>query len=211
MSEDRTPFRQSIEHTNLMDSSETERRDAEFDDLQARRMRFYAQIGQCVTTYQSVEDYLPELFAAALGGGDKKALAIFAVVRSLEAKLDIITAALVDRDEQYRKRWAELIRRIGAAASARNQIAHATPVNNAGTFGPIQISFDSEKPTERRIAPRIAAPRMELHKRTRGGETVWTTDLMSLEYRQTKKLLRHLIALAMELRGETPPEHLLEE
>lgn len=179
----------------------------ELSKLQERRMRFYAEIGRCVTNYQSIEDYLPEVFTAALGGEPSKATAIFAVARGLEAKIDIITAALTDRDEQHRRRWAQLARRIGAAASTRNQIAHATPVNNGGTIA-LSISFDPDVPTTGR---RIAPPRMELHKRTRERTTAWTTELISDECRRTNKVFKNLIALAMELKGETPAAHLLEE
>lgn len=52
---------------------------------------------------------------------------------------------------------------------------------------------------------------MELRKRTRVGETVWTVDLLQAEWERTDKLFGNLIALAHELRGETPPAHLISE
>jgi hypothetical protein len=67
-------------------------------DFERERTRFYALIGHCVTRYQAIEDYLPELYAAALGGDPVKAAAIFDVVRGLEAKLDIISAGLSGAD-----------------------------------------------------------------------------------------------------------------
>src|ERR1700730_10402323 len=105
---------------------------AKNNDFERHRRKFYALIGHCVTGYQSVEDYLPDLFAAALGGDTAKAGAIFAVVRELEAKLNIITAALIGTEERYRTRWTTLRPRVAKAAEARNQIAHATPTHNAG-------------------------------------------------------------------------------
>lgn len=78
---------------------------AKKNEFERHRRKFYALIGHCVTGYQSVEDYLPELFAAALGGDTAKAAAILAVARGLEAKLDIITAALIGTEERCRTRW----------------------------------------------------------------------------------------------------------
>ena len=60
--------------------------------------RFFALIGHCVTRYQSIEDSLPGVFAAALGGDPARAHAVFAVVRGLEAKLNLISAALTGQD-----------------------------------------------------------------------------------------------------------------
>jgi|ERR1700730_4401593 len=176
------------------------------EGFEQHRARFYSLIGHCVTGYQSIEDYLPELFGAALADDPSKATAIFAVARGLEAKLDIISAALIGADERHFSRWTELRPHILLAAKARNQIAHASPTHHGGT---IAIALNSNP----EIAPKMTrteSSRMELRKRTRAGETVWTTDLMRAEYERSHKLFGHLIALAMELRGEKPPSHLLE-
>jgi hypothetical protein len=52
---------------------------------------------------------------------------------------------------------------------------------------------------------------MELRKRTREGEKVWTTEDMRAEYDRADKLFQNLIAFVKELRGEKVPPHLLAE
>nr|WP_294815924.1 hypothetical protein [uncultured Sphingomonas sp.] len=105
--------------------------------------RFFALIGHCVTRYQSIEDSLPGVFAAALGGDPARAHAVFAVVRGLEAKLNLISAALTGQDGMPADYWPSLLHRIAAAAEARNQIAHSAPVS----FGAISIKLDDDKRT----------------------------------------------------------------
>src|SRR5215212_4243568 len=59
-------------------------------EFEQQRIRFYALIGLCLTRYQNVEDYLPDVFAVSLRGDSERARAIFSVARGLEAKLNII-------------------------------------------------------------------------------------------------------------------------
>jgi hypothetical protein len=202
MLRDETEYHSTISGVSIRNLM-AEKQDAEFNQ---HRSRFYALIGHCVTRYQAVEDYLPELFAAALGGNAGKAVAIFAVARGLEAKLNLVSAALIDADKQHQSRWADLLRRIASAAMARNEIAHARPAHR------VEITaFVSRGSQVSPKAPVLSTRRMELRKRTRGCETVWTANLMAAEHQRTDKLFCHMIALAMELRGEKPPAHLLEK
>jgi hypothetical protein len=93
-----------------------------------------------------------------------------------------------------------------SAAEARNQIAHANPTHNAGMIT-VLLSKDPSKPsTARQTKP----GRMELHKRTRAGKVIWTTEQLIAEYNRTDKLFGHMIALVMEFKGEVPRAHLLE-
>jgi hypothetical protein len=176
----------------------------EEEDFEPDRTQFYALIGHCVTRYQAMEDYLPELFAAALGGDAVKAAAIFDVVRGLEPKLDMISAGLSGADERHQRRWKQLLACIADAAKKRNEIAHARPTHNAGLIRVI-LSQDSS------ISPEITQAekaRMELRKRTRGGEKVWTTEDMRAEYQRVDKLFGNLIAFVKELGGDEVPSHL---
>jgi hypothetical protein len=127
--------------------------DADDEGFDQHRARFYALIGHCVTMYQSIEEYLPELFSAALAVDPSKAAAIFAVARRLEAKLDIISAALIGANEGHRSRRTELRPRILSAAEARNQIAHARPTHYGGTLT-IALNKDPEIASIRALTTR---------------------------------------------------------
>lgn len=179
--------------------------DAILQDFEKHQSRFYALIGRCVTSYQQTEDFLPAVFNAVLGCDVEKSAAIFAVARGLEAKLKIISAALTGASEEITNRWESLAKRIDSASTARNQIAHAHPVNNGGCVC-IGIG-DGVNPS---FATRMTSPRMELRKQAGKGETVWTLDLMIAEAERTSKLFGHLIAFEMTLKGKEPPFHLLE-
>ncbi len=56
-------------------------------DFDETRKTFFALVGQCITMYQQVEDYLLEVFLAALGGEPARATAIFDTVRGLDGRL----------------------------------------------------------------------------------------------------------------------------
>jgi hypothetical protein len=185
---------------------EEEDGDAVVAEFEKHRARFYALIGHCVTGYQSVEDYLPDVFAAALSGNMDRAVAIFAVARGLEAKLNLISAALTGPDQALADRWSGLLKRVAAAADARNQIAHARSVHNGGMIN-VRLG-DKNAPGK---ATRVKPARMELHKHRGANERVWTLEMMIQEAERSFKLFGHLIAFAMTLKGETVPPHLLEE
>jgi hypothetical protein len=184
---------------------EEEDGDAVIAEFEKHRARFYALIGHRVTGYQSVEDYLPDIFAAALGGDIKRAVAIFAVARGLEAKLNLISATLTGSDQALADRWSGLLKRV-AAAAARNQIAHARTVHNGGMIN-VRLG---DKNTPGKVT-RVEPSRMELRKHSGVNENVWTLEMMIQEAERSFKLFGHLIAFAMTLKGETVPPHLLEE
>jgi hypothetical protein len=180
--------------------------DAVLAEFEKHRARFYALIGHCVTRYQSVEDYLPDVFGAALGGHAERAVAIFAVARGLEAKLNLISAALTGANQAIADRWSHLLKRVADAADARNQIAHARTVQNAGM---INVRLGNENTPGK--ATRVKPQRMELRKRRGADESVWTLEMMIQEAERSSKLFGHLIAFTKTLKGETVPPHLLEE
>ena len=115
-------------------SSEDHKNDMQSVEFEKHRSRFFALIGYCVINYQTVEDYLPDVFAAALGINEAKALKIFNHVRGLETKLAMISEALSDATDEHQLRWQTLLRHIREAADSRNQIAHANPVHHASTI-----------------------------------------------------------------------------
>lgn len=174
-------------------------------EFEKHRLRFFALVGHCITRYQLVEDFLPEIFSAALGGDTVKAAAIFTIIRGLEAKLNIISAALTGTDKLTIERWNDLRKRVATAARARNEIAHAQTVNSGGL-----ISVQVGKAGKVGIAKRVQGPHMELRKRSGADETVWTCELMTGEAKRSFKLLDLLVAFEMTLRGHEPPPHLLE-
>lgn len=163
---------------------------------------FYALIGYCVTRYQSVEDYLETVFAAAIGVEREKSDAIYRVVRGLEAKLDIITAAFMGADDNHSTKWSRLLPRVSAAASARNRIAHARPVFHGGTH--TVVLGENEVVSVTQTEP----GRMELHKTTKQGTTVWTLASLREEHQRSLALWQHLVGFVLELEGKPVPEHL---
>jgi hypothetical protein len=124
----------------ILEGEESETLLAEFEKHTAR---FYALIGHCVTRHQFVEDYLPDVFGAALAGAPQRASALFAVVWGLERKLDMISAALTGAAGATVVRWDSLRKRVEDAADARNEIAHARPVHNGGMVGVYQARDNS--------------------------------------------------------------------
>jgi hypothetical protein len=91
----------------------------------ADRSPLFQLIGHCVTSYQSVEDYLPDLFWAGIGGDEEQNRAIFSAVRGIETMLALIDAALLLRNEDRLKEWKVLRRRLVDASLERGQIAHS--------------------------------------------------------------------------------------
>ncbi|GEM_PF-2264328 len=163
---------------------------------------FYALIGYCVTRYQSVEDYLETVFAAAIGVEREKSNAIYRVARGLEAKLDMITAAFIGADDGHAAKWDRLCGRIAAAASARNRIAHASPVFHGGVHTVMLGENEVVSVTQTEPA------RMELHKTTKGGTMVWTVSTLREESQRSRELFLHLVGFVMELEGKPVGEHL---
>jgi hypothetical protein len=179
--------------------------EAALAEFEKHRARFYALIGHCVTRYQSIEDYLPEVFAAALGGNAKKAAAIFAVARGLGAKLDMISAALTGTNAAIAKRWQSLLKQVAASADARNEIAHARAVHHGGM---LRVTLGNESALGKVV--RAEPARMELRKRKGSIETLWTLHRMIDEAERSSKLFGHLIAFKLTLEGKPVPEHLAE-
>jgi hypothetical protein len=188
-----------------MNNSEDDTNAAHWAEFEKHRTRFFALIGHCVTKYQAVEDYLPDVFAAALDINEAKAVKIFNHTRGLETKLAMISEALSDAAEEHRLRWQTLLQRIRAAGDARNQIAHANPVHQGG-----RIVIEMDDGFQVKSLKRTESDRMELHKQAQNSKTVWTIDLLVSEHDRAAKLFGHLIGFVKRLKGESVPEHLEE-
>ena len=183
----------------------TENHDEISDVNQKHRSRFYELIGHCITSYQTVEDYLPEVFTCSLGIKQEKADAMFSTVRGLETKLALISAALTGAEKTIIAQWDELKTQVAAAAAIRNQIAHGTPITTV-VFKAIQ-GVNGEPGTLIQTDPQ----RMELHKRNRAGEVRWTVESLLIEAKGCDALFRRLIAFKLSLTGQPVPPHLLME
>jgi hypothetical protein len=188
-----------------MSSSEDHKNDMQSVEFEKHRSRFFALIGYCVISYQTVEDYLPDVFAAALGINEAKALKIFNHVRGLETKLAMISEALSDVADEHQLRWQTLLKHIREAADSRNQIAHANPVHNGG-----RVIIELGDGCQVKSVKRTESERMELHKQAQNSKVIWTTELLIAEQDRVTKLFRHLIAFVKRLKGESVPEHLEE-
>lgn len=177
---------------------------AEIEEFDQHCLQFYAAIGNCLTLFQSIDEYLPTVFASALGGSEARAASLFAIARAFDVKLKLIDAAMIGCDAAPAAYWPALESRLRQAFAARNQIAHAaaTQHHEAQT---ITVNEANEM-VELDARPK---PRMELRKRTRQGETVWTLVELHKEHRRAETLFRNLIAFAGLLQGATPPPHLL--
>jgi hypothetical protein len=186
-------------------AQESARDDADdIDEFAKHRSRFFEPVGYCVSHYQTIEDYLADMFAIALGGNPSRAAALFNVARGLEAKIQMISAALLNADKERQDQWQLLRRRVWAAAEARNQIAHARPTQ----FAKIRVYLDKKLNATR--VKKNESSRMELRKYTKAGHVVWSNEMLHAEAKRNDRLFRHLIVLAKQLKGETPPAHLPE-
>lgn len=136
---------------------------------------------------------------------EDKALKIFNLTRGLDIRLAMISEALSDATDEHQQRWEALLKRIRAAAEARNQIAHANPVHHGGG-----ITVEIGEGFQVKSVKRTGSDRMELHKQTQNSKAIWTTELLIAEYERASKLFGHLIAFVRRFKGESVPAHLAE-
>lgn len=157
---------------------------------------FFAALGMCVTQYQAVEDFLPAVFSAALGGSRERAKALFDVVRGLDAKLGLVSAALLEH-EDLSLEWSALRPRISSGAEFRNQIAHAKIGIRGAT---IQLTLNDAR--EVIDAKKVGEDRMEARKiGKKGREEVFTADEMSGRHEDLLALERALMDFAARMRN----------
>lgn len=171
--------------------------DSDIEEYRKHREKFYELIGHYITLYQCVEDYIEEVFVAALGGKKARATAIFETVRGLEAKMALVKACLGDRPAEA-KQWSRIQKRIRQAADGRNEIAHARPVSNGGLVS----ATAPAGPGRPAKLTRVTKARMELRKETRKGVTIWTNELIYEAYCSAEDLMRDQIKFRIGLEAE---------
>jgi hypothetical protein len=184
------------------------------DLFKKQRLAFFAQVGQCIIAYQGVEDYLEDIFIELMGVSEIKSRAIFCLVKGLEAKLDIISAALCDSDPETNQLWSSLKKRIRISFNNRNQIAHSKSVS---TSDPVVVTVDTEPGPTPDSPPRIKGvlstkgggnSRVEAWKTTKGGTIKWNEMLLFEECHRNHDLFGALVAFVMRSQGKEVPDHL---
>lgn len=155
---------------------------------------FYCAIGLCVTEYQAVEDALPTVFGSALKGSRVRSDAIFSIANGLQAKIAIVSAAMGDLSGEAADSWKALASRIQQSADFRNKIAHGRSTHFGG-----HLRFHVEE--ERVVSmTTVSAPRMQMHKKGKGGANqVIELEEIQAEYQASKDLMRDMIAFIADL------------
>jgi hypothetical protein len=173
---------------------------AEFREKQAR---FYAIIEHCITLHQTIEDYPEDEFAAVLGGETPRARAIFQVVRGLESKLELIRAAVPSNAQEPWTQLASLLNKVRQSAKARNEIAHARPVQHGGMIQ-INVRTENGRIREAVSATCIEEGRWELHKGSKVDPVFWNEKSMREQYGRMDVLFGELIAVVKAIRPDPP-------
>jgi hypothetical protein len=150
--------------------------------------------------FQHVEDYLEEVFAMVLGGGRARADAIFATVRGIDRKIEIIKAAATGLSGEPWDQLAPMLKRVKTASDVRGQIAHANPVHNGGLTR-INVRTEGGRIVEAVSVEQVTDSRMELHKRARE-IAIFTAEDLLREYNRTDGLLGDMIEFEKSVQSE---------
>jgi len=162
------------------------------EKFRAEQQQFYALVGHCILRFQHVEDYLADIFAAVLGGSTARADAIFASVRGIERKIQIISAAAVGLQGEPWPQLLPLMNRVKKASDIRGQIAHANPVRHGGSFK-IKFRKDGDRIVETVGVERVEDARYELHKRAKE-TTIFKVENLRREYDFMDHIFTDMIA-----------------
>jgi hypothetical protein len=177
--------------------SEESPEDVEIEKFRAERQQFYAIVGHCILTFQHVEDYLEDIFAAVLGGSRARADAIFASVRGIDRKIQIISAAAVGLQGDPWTQLLPLMNRAKKASDIRGQIAHANPVRHGGLVR-IKVRREGNRIVETVGVERVEDARFELHKRAKE-TTVFTVDDLRREHSFIDQIYEDMIAFVKSI------------
>jgi hypothetical protein len=177
------------------------RNQEELEKFEVHISEFYSMIGLCITRFQTVNDYIADIFHAALGGSNEKADGIFQVARGLESQLALVTACMADRSSPLRELWSDLRPRIKFAADNRNQIAHAKSHHNGPT---VVLKRDDERDRFVLVDVQYEKQRMELRKKHKVGESVWSLLELREEKSRLDEIFAHQIIIKGFLAGEPP-------
>jgi hypothetical protein len=167
--------------------------------LREKERRFYARVGHCILRFQEVEDYLEELFAAVLRGRRDRAYAIFASVRGIDNKIQIIKAAATGLRGKRGDRLASLLRTVKEVSNVRGKIAHARPVQHGPTRR-IKVQTSKGRTVEIQTREPFEAGNWQLHKvATEQTTIIFTVDDLRREYNRINELFLDMIAFVSEL------------
>jgi hypothetical protein len=172
----------------------------EIEKFRAEQQQFYALVGHCILRFQHVEDYLEDIFAAVLGGSRARADAIFASVRGIDRKIQIISAAAVGLQGEPWTQLLPLLNRAKKASDIRGQIAHANPVRHGGSVR-IKVRRDGDRIVETVGIERVEDARFELHKRAKE-TTIFAVDDLRREYGIIDQIFGDMIAFVKAI-GES--------
>jgi hypothetical protein len=176
--------------------------DAEVRAFREKQRRFYALVGHCILRFQHVEDYLEDVFAAVLGGRRDRADAIFASVRGVERKIQIIRASATGLSGNPWDDLDSLLAKVKAASEVRGQIAHANPVQNGGLIR-INVRMEGGQIVETVGMERVSESGFELHKQAAKVKIILTAEDLLREYNRIDKLFGDMIAFVNS--AQNPP------
>lgn len=173
-------------------TSEESPETVEIKKFRAEQQQFYAIVGHCILRFQHLEDYLEDVFAAVLGGSRARADAIFASVRGIDRKIQIISAAAVGLQGAPWPQLLPLLTRAKRASDIRGQIAHANPVRHGGSLK-IKVRMDGNRIVETVGVEQVDDARFELHKRAKE-TTIFKVEDLRREYDFIDHIFTDMIA-----------------
>jgi hypothetical protein len=136
-----------------------------------------------------------------LGGRKDRADAIFASVRGVDRKIQIISAAATGLVGPPWDSLPSLLVEVKETSDMRGQIAHANPVHNGGLIR-VRVRTENGQIVESLGVEAIEEGRLELHKRAKK-TTVFTIEDLQLVYDRIDKLFSDIIAF-VKLAGQIP-------
>lgn len=159
----------------------------------------YHRIGLCVTVYQQIEDGLEGFFILLSKDTEAAAKRVFAEMRGLDSKLNVISAVSLNYDDDIQTLWEGVRKEIRRCADNRNQIAHSTGVSGGVTFSVDEMGGVSMARNE---------PIAQARKATKSGESKWDAERLLAEFRQLETLTNKLAILRYYLTTGAIPAHL---
>jgi hypothetical protein len=122
--------------------------------LELQQITLAALLGHALSTWARVEEELCLVFEAALNTPNPfAARACFYAVRSFEARLDVVHAAITSihlLPVELSKEWKAIHNNLRRKARARNQLAHSAITNISVNGGPMNAYIDPFSDTSSR-------------------------------------------------------------
>lgn len=166
---------------------------------QLEEFTFYAHAGRCVIRFQQLEDNLKSPFSTLLSTSPEHAQIIFASVRTVKRRCDVIGDLIKLDKPALLNDWDCLSKRILKAENNRNSIAHARSVFNGGGA---TIHFNHE--TDSLTVTEVGDPFFYLEKK---GFLDWTVERLLAEANNTGILIDDLHRFDRLLAAAIATEH----